>query len=240
MNRYAYIRGFTLVEMAVVLVIVGLMLGGLLVPLSAQMDQRNYSETRKSMDEIKEALIGYALSHGYFPCPAISASNGAEDRDLVTKQCTGGNRVGFLPWAELGVTQLDGWGHLFRYSVTLAYADSGTKISLSPLTPADITIQTRDSSGGIQNLSNASTIPAAIVSFGKNGVFGYSSDGTQVANTSATNVDEVTNGTGNGKTFVSRVPTSNTTVTGGEFDDVVSWVPPNVYLNRMVTAGQLP
>jgi prepilin-type N-terminal cleavage/methylation domain-containing protein len=240
LQRPLFTQGFTLVEMAVVLVIVGLILGGLLMPLSAQMDQRNYSDTQKSMDEIKEALIGYALSHGYFPCPAISATNGAEDRTGVT--CTGGKRVGLLPWAELGVTQIDGWGHRFGYSVTLAYADSGTKITISPLTAADITIQTRDSSGTIQNLSNAGAIPAAIVSFGKNGFFGYTNDGTLIANSSSTNLDEIknSNGNGNGKTFVSRIPTSNTTVTGGEFDDVVTWISPNVYLNRMVSAGQLP
>ena len=52
--------GFTLVEMAIVLMIVGLLLGGLLVPLSAQMEQRNVTETRKQLDEIQQALIGYA------------------------------------------------------------------------------------------------------------------------------------------------------------------------------------
>src|SRR5689334_14380107 len=88
--------GFTLVEMAVVLAIVGLMLGGLLVPISAQMDQKNYSKTQQDMSEIREALIGYGLSHGYLPCPTNSVTNGAEERSGTA--CT--NRVGFLPWAE--------------------------------------------------------------------------------------------------------------------------------------------
>ena len=64
-------RGFTLIEMAIVLMIVGLLLGGMLVPLSAQMDQRNISDTQKSLSEIKEALIGYAMANGRLPCPAI-------------------------------------------------------------------------------------------------------------------------------------------------------------------------
>lgn len=236
------IQGFTLVEMAVVLVIVGLMLGGLLLPLSAQIDQRNYSDTQKSLSEIKEALIGYALSHGYFPCPAKSATDGREDRTgfTCTDPGTGPKRIGHLPWAALGISKLDGWGHQFRYSVTLAYADSGAKIALSPLTARDITIQTRDSDGNIQNLSNANDIPAAIVSMGKNGAWGYDNDGTQVADNSATNADEDTNGSGDGTVFFSRTPTSNTAVTGGEFDDVVAWISPSMYLNRMVAAGQLP
>ena len=64
-------NGFTLIEMAIVLMIVGLLLGGLLVPLSAQMDQRNISDTQKAMSEIKEALIGYAMANGRLPCPAV-------------------------------------------------------------------------------------------------------------------------------------------------------------------------
>lgn len=241
MNKYIYTfcakKGFTLVEMAVVLVILGLMFGGLLVPLSAQIDQQRYTETRESLEEIKETLIGYALTHGHFPCPARSTSDGLEDRTGTS--CTGGKRVGILPWAELGINKNDGWNHLFRYSVTPAYSDS-TKIIISPLTARDITISTRDSSGNQQNLSNDIDIPVVIMSMGKNGAWGYSDDGAQVIDVSATNTDEDINGNGNGKSFFSRGYTENSAITGGEFDDIVMWISPNVYLNRMVSAGQLP
>ncbi|OIQ78566.1 hypothetical protein GALL_397270 [mine drainage metagenome] len=232
------VRGFTMVEMAVVLVIVGLMLGASVLPLSVQADLRDYAETRRNMEEIKEALVGYALSHGHFPCPAKSLADGTEDRTGAA--CTGGKRVGYLPWAELGVGKLDGWGHLFRYSVTLAFADSVMKIGLSPLTARDITIETRDSAGNIQHLSTVNGVPVAIVSMGKNGAWAYTADGAQVADMSATNLDEDTNGKGNGKIFVSRTVTSNIAAAGGEFDDIAAWISPNVYLNRMVAAGQLP
>lgn len=226
--------GFTLVEMAVVLVIVGLLLGGLIVPISAQFDQRNYFETQKRMEEIREALIGYGLAHGYLPCPTSSVTNGAEERTGTA--CT--NRVGFLPWGELGVPKLDSWGHLYRYSVKLAYADSATKISLS--TTGDITIKTRDNTGTLVNVSNAGAIPVAVVSFGKNGVLAYNDDGIQVPNSSVTNADEVTNASDPGTTFISRTFAENTAATGGEIDDIVVWLSPNVYLNRMISAGQLP
>jgi prepilin-type N-terminal cleavage/methylation domain-containing protein len=229
-------KGFTLVEMAVVLVIVGIMLGAMLVPLSAQMDQRNYSETKKSMDEIKEALIGFAMSNGHLPCPAISASNGSEDRTGNT--CTLNKRVGFLPWAELGVPKLDSWGHLYRYSVTQAFADSATKISLSQ--PRDITIKTRANDGTQINLSNVNNIPAVVVSHGKNGTWGYMDSGTLIGDSSTHNDDEDINGSGAGTTFFSRNFSADTTTSYGEFDDVVIWISPNVYLNRMVAAGQLP
>lgn len=229
---YKSLRGFSLLEMAVVLVIFGLMLGGLLIPLSGQMDQRDYSKARADMSEIREALMGYGIANGHLPCPAVSASDGSEDRSGTT--CN--QRAGFLPWAELGVPKLDSWGHLYRYSVDLDYSDSGTKISLDE--EGDITIWSRDSSGSLVKLTNDPAIPAAVISFGKNGRHGFTDNGTQISDGSATNTDEDTNGSGT-TTFINRDYTAVTTG-GGEFDDLVIWISPNIYINRMVTAGQLP
>lgn len=232
-------RGFTLVEMAIVLVVVGLLVSALLTPLSAQRDLKDYAETKKNLEEIKESLIGYALTHGYLPCPAISASNGVEDRTgaTCTDPGTGPKRVGYLPWAELGVSKLDSWNHLYRYSVTLAYTNSLAKITLS--TSADIKIQTRNSLGNLVDLTNANVIPFVVVSMGKNGLGATNNDGSINVDTSATNTDEDTN-VGGTAIFVSRDFSSNTTFGGGEFDDLVAWVPSGVYINRLVQANQLP
>lgn len=56
-------RGFTLIELAIVLVIVTVLIGGLAVPLSAQIQARRIAETNKILEEAKEAIIGYAMSH---------------------------------------------------------------------------------------------------------------------------------------------------------------------------------
>ena len=232
-------RGFTLVEMAIVLVIVGLLVSAFLTPLSAQRDLKDYAETQKNLVEIKESLIGYAFTHGYLPCPAISASNGAEDRTgaTCTDPGTGPKRVGYLPWAELGVSKLDSWNHLYRYSVTLAYTNSLAKITLSTL--ADIKIQTRNSLGSLVDLTNANVIPFVVVSMGKNGLGATNDDGSLNVDTSATNTDEETN-VGGTTIFVSRDFSSNTTFGGGEFDDLVTWVPSGVYISRLVQANLLP
>lgn len=228
-------RGFTLVEMAVVLVILGLLLGGMLVPIGAQIDQKNYSDTRKALEEAKEALIGFALVKGYLPCPAISFADGRENR-------SGGvcnTRSGFLPWAELGVRPVDSWGHLYRYSVTPAFANAASPIIISPLTNRDVTIQTRNAAGGLENLSNVDDIPAMIMSFGKNGSFATTKEGVLLPNASATNLDESNNAV-NERVFVARDVSTNTTAGGGEFDDIVVWISPNIYTSRMVAAGRLP
>lgn len=235
-NRH-FSKAFTLVEMAIVLVIIGIGLGGLLLTLTAQIDLRNYAATRQAMEEIKEALIGYSLSHGYLPCPAKSAIDGTEDRSAGGACNT---RVGFIPWQELGVRRDDSWNHLYRYSVTNAYSNSVNTVNLSPATARDITIRTRDSAGNLVNLSNANDIPAAIISHGKNGFGATSVDGVLIADSSANNSDEDTNHTGAGTLFVSKEFSDVKNSAFSEYDDIVVWISPNIYLANLVSVGKLP
>lgn len=62
--------GFTLTELAIVLFIVSLLLGGLLVPFSAQMEIRGRQETDRALVNARDALIGFAVINGRLPCPA--------------------------------------------------------------------------------------------------------------------------------------------------------------------------
>lgn len=55
-------RGFTLIELAIVLVIMTILIGGLAMPLSAQIQARRIAETNRTLEEAKEALVGYAMS----------------------------------------------------------------------------------------------------------------------------------------------------------------------------------
>src|SRR5512140_1322115 len=71
-NRFQA-SGFTLVAIAVVLLILAVLLGGLLPTLSGQIEQRRISDTRKQLDEIQQAIIGFAISNGRLPCPADGA-----------------------------------------------------------------------------------------------------------------------------------------------------------------------
>ena len=233
--------GFSLIELAVVLLVIALLLGSILVPLGAQIEQRQYTETEKQLEQIKEALIGFALSNGYFPCPAVSSANGVEDRNVIANACTGGKRVGFLPWVTLGVKPSDSWGNLYRYSVSANFTNSAA-LSLFTLTSArDILIQTRNTAGTPTNLSNVNEIPVVVLSHGKNG-FGATSELGIARATPATwdnTLDEFDNAN-DPTTFWSRTRSDNTGATGGLFDDIVVWIPPGILFSRMVAAGRLP
>lgn len=235
-------RGFSLLELSVVLVIVALLLGGLLVPLGAQVEQRQYAETEKRLLEIQEALIGFAVANRYLPCPAVSATDGTEGpRSGTPPVCA--PRVGYLPWVTLGVKPSDSWGNLFRYSVTPAFtvSDPANLFTLDEASDATwITIRTRNSSGPV-DLSLPDGIPAAVLSHGKNG-YGATSDAgiaRALPGTWDNTQDEFQNAN-NTDLFWSRTRGENTAVTGGRFDDIVVWISPRILFSRMVAAGRLP
>ncbi len=237
--------GFSLIEMAVVLMIVGLLLGGLLPTLSSQMEQRQMNETRKQLDEIQQALMGYALISGQLPCPAnpTIATGQALAGIARIPPCAGVNSTGVLPWATLGVSETDAWGNRFTYRVTDYFADSiasatyggGCTPSPAPTnaTFALCSVGTLDvlsaASGGV---SIAGNVPSVIISHGKKAAGAYTSQGTQLAVGSS--ADEQANSDGSANTnYVSLTPTPT-------FDDLVIWLSPNILFNRMVAAGKLP
>ncbi len=226
-------KGFTLVEIAIVLAILALLLGGMLVPISAQIDQQKIMETQRSIDLVKEALTGFALVKGYLPCPAVSATDGNEDR--LSGVCN--KRVGFIPWVTLASPRQDAWGHLLRYSVSPQFSSQTVPFTLTSI--PDITIETRNAAGTLVNLSNENGIAAVILSHGKDGYGGTSISGTTLAAPPAANVDEISNAV-NAKLFVARTQVTDPTTTGGAFDDIVDWIGPFALFDRMVAAGRLP
>ena len=229
-------QAFTLVEMAIVLVIVGLLLGGLLGPLSAQLEQRRATDTARALEEARDALAGFAARNGYLPCPAISAANGLEDR--AGTRCTNERRFGFLPWATLGLAKLDAWQHIYLYSVTPAFSDSGQPFRLN--TPRDISIASRDPLGALVPASANNDIPAVVLSQGRNGSGAFSDAGVQAADAGAGNLDEKANYSGDGRLFITRDASDNAAASGGAYDDQLVWLSPNILYNRMLAAQRLP
>src|SRR6187551_2400671 len=111
--------GFTLVEMAIVLVIIGLVISAFLTPITAQLEQSRNAEARKDLSEIKEALLGFAVINGRLPCPDTDG-NGTDDgcANTNTTSTTAGN----VPWTLLDTKQLDPWGRRYRYQVNNAFS----------------------------------------------------------------------------------------------------------------------
>jgi type II secretory pathway pseudopilin PulG len=229
--------GAFLVELAIVMLIVGLMLGGVMSSLSQQDVIKRTKRTDERLVEVREALMGFAVANGRLPRPATSPANGAERAACATEaQCTG-----FLPWAALGLQPLDGFDKLIAYSVTPAFANAAFTLTSLP-TKA---IQTRNNAGALVFLAGAAgcaagsgCVPAVVHSFGKDN-WGTTVDGLPMADGSGTNVDEDSNAAAT-LVFIRRDTTTGPTAPGGEFDDQLTWLPLPVLQGRMVQAGRLP
>ena len=125
------LRGFSLTEMAVVLIVVALLVGGMAIPLSAQRDNQLHSVTTAQLALVVDALKGFAAVNRRVPCPA--ASPGMPEA-VAGGACPAAS--GFLPGQTLGIRSEDAWGRPLRYAVATTYA-VGTYSSPPPQPECD-------------------------------------------------------------------------------------------------------
>ncbi len=239
-------NGFTLIEMAIVLAILALFIGTGLSLLSAELEQRHVEDSQNRLNNAREMLIGYALSHAaisdarpYLPCPdarpgtSVSTGNvandGREDRNATTGACD--IQEGNLPWVTLGLTpQSDAWANRLRYRVSANFSNRSAGMQLT----YSGNINVLDAASGGNSI--ALDVPALILSHGKNGMGAINSAG--LSNPMPAGANETANADIT-VDFVSRAPTS-AGAAGGYFDDQIIWLSQYVLFNRLVQAGRLP
>lgn len=213
--------GFSLMEMAIVLTIVGLLMAGLLPTLSGQIEVQRRNETTKQLNEIRDALFGYAVINGKLPCPTYTADPTDASYGVAPATCTAAPTAeGYLPWKTLGITEMDAWGvkrigttsdwkGYWRYRVDRQFASA---VTISTTTLDSLVV--RDAAGAA--LTANSERPVAIV---------YSTGPDLIPsglNTGAFN-DE----------YQSDAPST-------DFDDMLIWFSRPQLINRMVAAGKPP
>jgi len=246
-HRHA--TGFTITEMAVVLVIVALLLGGLIVPLSTQHDIVNFNATQITIDDVRDALVGFAIANDRLPCPAAGATGGAES-PIGGGTCTNAYD-GFVPAVTLGLPTrdpygylLDAWGNKIHYAVTTANSKAFTTQNgmksyaggFGLLAP-DLYVCTTATWTTSTSCGTAPGSPPPTTTLANKAIAVIFSTGKNTA-TGGTGADEAAN-LANKPFFVFHEPRPATSA-NGEFDDIVTWLSPNILYNRMVAAGRLP
>lgn len=251
------VAGFTMVELAVTMVIITVLLGSILVPLNTQVESRNYDETNRALERAREALVGYAAASGRFPCPASATSNGMEDLvDLTNGICGAtvtfaGVYMGFLPAATLGFTPVDAQGFAAdAWGLTqnrIRYAVSTQTITITrPFTkPSGMRTAGMSSILGASLLNvcntaigSTSSSCAAGATLTSNAIAVIWSLGPNAATSGGASADEAEN-LDNDRVFVSRTKSGGPS-DANEFDDVVTWIGTPALFNRLIAAGQLP
>ena len=121
--------GFTLIEMAFVIAIVGLMVGGGLMAIGPVIEKTRITQTNSTFDQIENALVLYAIRNNRLPCPADGSMNNANalyGLEIVpltapgtaTSACTVATANSVIPWRTLGMDEsysVDGWNNRVSY-----------------------------------------------------------------------------------------------------------------------------
>lgn len=233
-------RGFTLAELAIVLLILAILAAALLVPFSARLAAQRRDHTAALLDDIRAALIGHAIAHGRLPCPGtrrnpLDARYGEEEVDAATGNCVV-DTEGILPWRTLGLPPIDAWGQTrgaesapwtghFRYRVDRAFASTAAGFRIRADTVYADQIKLIDHAGNPITVSNYSgaevlknTLAVALV---------YSTGPDLTPNGANASYEAVSDAT-----YEDGEPTTT-------FDDMVVWIGRPLLLARMAQAGAL-
>ena len=142
-KRIGLTLGFTLIEMAIVLVVIGLLLSGGLTAIAPVIQNSKISETNQKLDRIEQALILHVIRYSCLPCPATGTGTaGQADAGGVYIGCPTAptactNAQGVVPWINLGLSEADitdGFGNRISYAIgtTANLQNNGEMLRVPP------------------------------------------------------------------------------------------------------------
>jgi len=252
-------HGFTLVELAVVMLILAFLLTSGFMSVSALRKSKNFSDTRKQLAEIESALYGFAIAYERLPCPAIPGNGGQANPLNPATDCN--TYIGFVPSNTLGINGAvncdglltDPWGRPYRYSVVQADAGNspgsdfvttgGIQLEGMALVRPNIQICRNTSvacgSGTPTNNIVTTNAVAVVFSMGEPRTNSAAENenagepGASMASTCGLNAHELSN-----DQFYYSSPIIE--VDGNEYDDILIWISHTVLYNKLLEAGHRP
>ena len=246
-KKYA---GFSLLELAIALMIVALLLGGMLNPLGAALETKQRARAELQLERIREALTGFAMINGYLPCPATTTDPNSDRYGLEDAACDSDPAAeGYLPWRTLGVPETDPWGlprsaasdpfnGYWRYRVDRNFSNSGALVTIKSAQAENLTVV---DGRGVLLTAPTETPVAIIYSTGAN----LAQDGknTSFERAPCGNASGYDAGGGtacpDGEPLYQAGDVSGVGTTAA-FDDILVWLSRPRLFNRMVSAGRLP
>lgn len=137
LSRIRSENGFTLMEVAAVVAILGIIVAGVIAVIQPMSRAASLKTTKANMSRAVDALAGYVHQYNRLPCPADPDRNGATEPYGAERgsgaagnsfgSCSGAAVEGILPFRTLGLTEAeakDGWGRFLTYRVSPAFTTS--------------------------------------------------------------------------------------------------------------------
>jgi len=195
LTNHKHQQGFSLLELAIVIAIGGVLTIGLLTLGNAQYEQTKYDRTKARMDVIENAILNYAERERTLPCPApynsaldsatfgisadCSAASVPAGSGMVSSGSTGtGNEEvwrGAVPVRSLNLDDrfmFDGWNNRMSFAIVKGAAtDNLTRYTT---TDNDGVITIIDKNGNqITDANDNSVVGYVLISHGKDGAGSY-------------------------------------------------------------------
>ena len=214
--------GFSLVEMAIVMTIMGLVLASGVSLLGGQVDAGRQKATKTRLQALEHSLTAFYVWNDRLPCPAdgrLDSSDASYGRSQPetsgscdTSAVTAAESV--IPWRTLGLQEsesLDGWGRRISYQVSPELTASGSTL--------DGSLVVRDGSAAVSGTAELTDRAAFVLfSHGENGHGAWLSTGTRMSTTPAS-TDEALNNSGSSP-FADRRLVG---VLDEDYDDMLIW-----------------
>ena len=227
--------GFSLVEIAIVMVIIGLLTVGGLNVVKLKREQALYASSDSALEQVKEAMLAFVVINGHMPCPD---TNNDGDEDRGSRECSA--ITGQVPYVTLGLTVKnvkDGWGNFIQYSTNTSvnvlpsvidgnnsasyfdYDSEPTALTFDLETPPTVLYPASnnldiDDGAGVTSASNQSIV---LVAYNSNGIATFSNCATLIVN-------ERENCDGDANFVQADLVTGNS---GNFFDDKLISISPN-------------
>jgi prepilin-type N-terminal cleavage/methylation domain-containing protein len=197
------IKGFTLLELSIVVMVLSLMAASILSILTQQTRIKKQAELAQKMDRIELALQNYVKNAGRLPCPASATfppGNNAFGFILGDLGVCDGNTnltgnvfVGAVPVRSIGIPDeymFDPWGGRIMYAVDIRATDQlSLSVTYSLRSNAIGAITVKDDNAGNNRITDALVV---LLSHGPNGHGAYQLSGARKSSDSS-NVNELKN-----------------------------------------------
>ena len=247
-------KGFTLIELAIVVAIIGFISVGFLRIFESLRAQTGRTDSALSLEEAQNALRRFLAENGRLPCPAAPALNTADAqyaREATdgSGSCNGTTLVaipsaasptdfaGVLPVRTLGIggeRVTDGWERQITYQVS-EQATGPDAFRASVWDANNIVVAASgDCAGGATNAIRAPAV-VVIMSHGPNGNGARTVDGAALQQPPVTAANELEN-TDSDTCFVDAEPSDDAT---NPFDDLVVTLSERQLIEPLIKEGLL-
>ncbi len=208
MKERTKIKGFSLLEISIVLTVVAVAVGSGVMVFNKYSNESKVSQTEFTMKQVMKAIKQYTLEYGELPCPADITDPQSDANfglGVTPGTCTGAISndnlfKGMVPVHTLNIypsLAMDAWGNRFDYQVVqVATADDAL------CTPSGAGCTPKADAGDYVDLQNygktnfGSSVLVVLLSHGANGFGAYSGrGGSQKGDTNANVNEQANNGT---------------------------------------------